>query len=109
MEWLFMNKKRLYENLKDYKRASTKLDEATKIKIENDIIYDGVIQRFEFTFELAWKLMKKFLEHTGITNINSPRATIREAFSYGLINDGEQWIGMMIDRNKPSISTMKKR
>lgn len=97
-----MNKERLYEKLNDYKRASARLNEATKIQLESDIVYDGVIQRFEFTFELSWKLMKIFLEYTGITEIKSPRATIREAFTYGLIEDGEQWIDMMVDRNKTS-------
>jgi nucleotidyltransferase substrate binding protein (TIGR01987 family) len=97
-----MNKERLFEKLNDYKRASARLNEATKIQIEDDIVYDGVIQRFEFTFELSWKLMKMFLEYTGITEIKSPRTTIREAFSYGLIEDGEQWIDMMVDRNKTS-------
>ncbi|MGJ9386047.1 HI0074 family nucleotidyltransferase substrate-binding subunit, partial [Salipaludibacillus sp. CF4.18] len=38
----------------------------------------------------------------GITEIKSPRTTIREAFAYGLIEDGEQWIDMMVDRNKTS-------
>lgn len=97
-----MNKERLCEKLNDYRRASTRLNEATKIKAESDIVFDGVIQRFEFTFELSWKLMKMFLEYTGITEIKSPRATIREAFTYGLIEDAEQWIDMMIDRNKTS-------
>ena len=97
-----MNKERLFEKLSDYNRASTRLNEATKIQPMADIVYDGVIQRFEFTFELSWKLMKLFLEYTGITEIKSPRATIREAFTYGLIEDGEQWIDMMVDRNKTS-------
>lgn len=97
-----MNKGRLFEKLNDYKRASARLNEATKIEIEDDIVYDGVIQRFEFTFELSWKLMKMFLEYTGFTEIKSPRTTIREAFTFGLIEDGEQWIDMMVDRNKTS-------
>jgi nucleotidyltransferase substrate binding protein (TIGR01987 family) len=97
-----MNKERIFEKLSDYKRATARLNEATKIQIENDIVYDGVIQRFEFTFELSWKLMKLFLEYNGITEMKSPRTTIREAFAYGLIEDGEQWIDMMVDRNKTS-------
>jgi len=97
-----MNKERLYEKLNDYKRATSRLKEATEIQLETDIIYDGVIQRFEFTFELSWKLMKMFLEYTGITEIKSPRSTIKEAFTYGLIEDGEKWIDMMVDRNKTS-------
>lgn len=97
-----MKKERLYEKLEDYKRASSRLAEATELKITNDIVYDGVIQRFEFTFELSWKLMKIFLEYTGIEEMRSPRATIREAYTYGLIRDGDEWIDMMVDRNKTS-------
>lgn len=97
-----MNKERLLERLDDYKRATKRLEDATEITPDNDIIFDGVIQRFEFTFELSWKLMKQFLEYTGINEIRSPRTTIREAYSYGLIEDGEEWIDMMEDRNKTS-------
>lgn len=95
-----MNEERLYEKLNDYKRACTRLENAINITIEDDIVYDGTIQRFEFTFELSWKLMKAFLEYTGISELRSPRATIKEAFSYGLIDDGEKWLEMMVDRNK---------
>ena len=44
--------------------------------------------------------MKAFSEYTGISERRSPRATIKEAFSYGLIEDGEKWLEMMADRNK---------
>lgn len=97
-----MSKERLYEKLKDFEKASSRLNEAVNLDAENDIIVDGVIQRFEFTFELSWKLMKIFLEYIGISDIRSPRGAIREAFSYGLIKDGESWIDMLIDRNKTS-------
>lgn len=97
-----MNKERLHEKLHDYKRVSARLNEAVKLNLDDAIIIDGVIQRFEFTFELSWKLMKIYLEYTGISEMKSPRAVIREAFSYGLIEDGEQWIDMMVDRNKTS-------
>jgi nucleotidyltransferase substrate binding protein (TIGR01987 family) len=97
-----MNKQRLLEKFGDYKRASLRLNEAMKIQIDNDIVYDGAIQRFEFTFELSWKVMKMYLEYVGISELRSPRSTIREAYTYGLIENGEQWIDMMIDRNKTS-------
>lgn len=97
-----MNKKRLLERLDTFKRASIRLEEATKVEVYNDIVIDGVIQRFEFTFELSWKLMKSFLEYVGITEIRSPRSALQAAFSYGLIDDGEAWIDMLIDRNKTS-------
>lgn len=97
-----MKKKRVYEKLDDFQRACKRLDEATKLEPVNDIIFDGVIQRFEFTFELSWKLLKLHLEFTGIGELRSPRATIREAYAAGIIDNGDEWISMMEDRNKTS-------
>lgn len=97
-----MNEQRLYDKLEDYQKAMARLNEATKIDVEHDIVIDGVIQRFEFTFELSWKMMKLFLEYTGISDIRSPRGAIRAAYAYGLIDNGEKWIDMLIDRNKTS-------
>lgn len=97
-----MNLDRLNEKFEDLKKAYTKLKESTELTIENDIIIDGVIQRFEFTFELSWKLMKAFMEYEGTLEVESPRATIRAAFKDGLIEDGEEWISMMLDRNRTS-------
>ncbi|WP_240375634.1 HI0074 family nucleotidyltransferase substrate-binding subunit [Bacillus piscicola] len=79
-----------------------RLNKAKLLLIYGKNVYDGVIQRFEFTFELSWKMMKSFLEYMGIVEIKSPRTTIKAAFSYGLIDDGEQWIDMMVERNKTS-------
>lgn len=94
-------KKRIVHKYEDYKNALKRLMEALNFKEVNDIIIDGIIQRFEFTFELSWKLMKEFLEHEGI-EANSPRSTIREAFKIGLIDNGDKWISMLTDRNKTS-------
>ena len=58
----------------------------------------ATIQRFEFCFELAWKLMKVVLEYEG-SEVNSPRSTIREAWKQGLIADAEAWLDMMEKRN----------
>ena len=64
---------------------------------------DGILHRFEFTFELAWKTMKDCLEEQGIVGkIGSPREIIKEAFSVGLIDNGEVWIDMMLSRNELS-------
>lgn len=67
------------------------------------IIIDGVLHRFEFTFELAWKTIKDYLEYMGITNkIGSPRENIQQAFKQELIEDGEIWIEIMLARNELS-------
>ena len=69
-------------------------------EVDEDILtYDAVIQRFEFTYELAWKLIKAYLEYQGIAVVNSPRSAFKEAFSTGLIFDGDVWIDMISDRN----------
>ena len=62
---------------------------------------DGVIQRFEFTFELLWKTLRIILEYKGI-EVRSPRSAIKEAFKAGLIEDDEILLDMLEDRNLSS-------
>lgn len=59
----------------------------------------GIIQFFEMSFELAWKLMKDYLEAHQLY-VNSPRETIKQAFQMGLIENGHIWIGALTDRNR---------
>ncbi len=65
-------------------------------------VRDGVIQRFEFTAELAWKTMREYLLDQGYAEINSPKSVIRQAFAYGMIEDADGWIKLMTDRNMTS-------
>jgi nucleotidyltransferase substrate binding protein (TIGR01987 family) len=97
-----MKEKRINELYEDYVNAFARLNEGVNTNIKDDIKIDGVIQRFEFTFELAWKLMKMYLEHQGLQDCSSPRAAIKTAFESDLVKNGEQWINMMLDRNKSS-------
>lgn len=64
------------------------------------IIKEGVIQRFEFTHELAWKVLKDYLEYEGQQNITGSRSATRRAFNLGLIEDGQAWMDMIESRNK---------
>lgn len=61
-----------------------------------------MIQRFKFTFELAWKTLKVIFENEGLIGLNSPKTVLREAFSAGLIEDDELWLLMLNDRNSTS-------
>ncbi|WP_027340618.1 nucleotidyltransferase substrate binding protein [Halonatronum saccharophilum] len=97
-----MNSLRWEEKLGDFKSALDRLEEGLKEKDINPLMIDGVIQRFEFNYELAWKVMKYFLEYQGIEGAKSPRSTFREAYAIGLIEDGEAWIDMLKDRNLTS-------
>jgi nucleotidyltransferase substrate binding protein (TIGR01987 family) len=62
----------------------------------------GVIQAFEFTHELAWNVLKDYLEDQGNQNIKDSKDTTREAFKVELIADGEQWMAMIQSRNLSS-------
>ena len=61
---------------------------------------EGLIQRFEYSYELAWKTMKDYLEEQG-ANINpvTPRNVIKEAFAAKIITDGQVRVDMMLHRN----------
>lgn len=84
--------------------ALTRLKEAIDLykTQENPVLLDGTIQRFEFCVELGWKLLKEYLEYEKIGEFNSPRSTVKECFSIGLIEDAEQWLDMLDDRNLTS-------
>ena len=58
----------------------------------------GIIQFYEMTFELAWKVMKDYLENSGYI-IKSPRDAIKQAFQMGIIENGHIWIDALEDRN----------
>ncbi|ADY57467.1 nucleotidyltransferase substrate binding protein, HI0074 family [Syntrophobotulus glycolicus DSM 8271] len=89
-----------YTKTDNFLRALVRLKEGiTKYDEANDLLRDGIIQRFEFTFELAWKTLKTVFEHEGLTGLNSPKTVLREAFSAGLIKDDELWLTMLMDRN----------
>lgn len=94
--------KRFEERQSDYKKALLKLKEALQEE-PTEIVIDGILHRYEFTFELAWKTIKDYLEYMGIVNkVGSPRENIQLAYQQGIINDGEIWIEMMLSRNSLS-------
>ena len=86
----------------DYHRAMDSLRIAVKWERDADNMYlDATIQRFEFCFELAWKLMKSALAYEGI-EASSPRSSIREGWKQGLIDSAEKWLDMLEKRNLSS-------
>lgn len=100
-EWM-MTKEQLLLKWEDYHKALHRLEIAlTKTLDEDDLYLDATIQRFEFTFELALRLMKAVLEYEGIET-TSPRSSIREAWKQHLINDAEKWLDMQVKRNLSS-------
>ncbi|HIP47689.1 MAG TPA: nucleotidyltransferase [Lutibacter sp.] len=70
--------------------------------ILNDIVKQGLIQSFEYTHELAWKVMKDYLKEIGDIKTLGSRDATRDAFTAELIVDGDVWMEMIKSRNKTS-------
>ena len=95
------------ENLKEirWKQRFENFDKSYKLlkkysykPIVTELERAGIIQFFEMTFELAWKVLKDYLESEGYM-VNSPRETIKQAFQIGLIDNGHVWIDALSNRN----------
>ncbi len=94
---------RWHLRLDNYRRALARLDEAVRLAQQrplSELERQGLIQAFEFSFELAWNLLKDYLDYQGVSLITGSRDAIREAFARGLIDAGEAWLGMLQDRNR---------
>lgn len=66
----------------------------------NPLEKEGAVQRFEYSFELAWKTIKDFLEEGGIVFATvTPRQVLKDAFAAKVIDDGQVWIDMLDHRN----------
>jgi len=68
----------------------------------NELEKQGLIQVFEYTYELAWNTIKDYFEDQGETNIHGSRDALRLAFRRGLIADGETWMDMIRSRSLTS-------
>jgi nucleotidyltransferase substrate binding protein (TIGR01987 family) len=64
----------------------------------NEMEEQGLIQSFEYTYELAWTLMKDFFEDQGESNVMGSRDAFRLAFKRGLIEEGDIWMSMIKSR-----------
>jgi len=87
-------------SLNKLKNANQKLKEGIE-QAKDELDKDGVIQRFEFTFELLWKALKIYLEYQGIL-VKTPRDSFVEAFRIDLISDEKIFLDMLEDRNNTS-------
>jgi nucleotidyltransferase substrate binding protein (TIGR01987 family) len=98
------------QRFSNYRKALNKLSEAIQyiqnefieLGVLDEIIKEGLIQRFEYTYEMAWNVMKDYALYQGVTEITGSRDAIRYAFSAGLITQGEVWMEMIKSRIKTS-------
>ncbi|EYE87530.1 nucleotidyltransferase [Fervidicella metallireducens AeB] len=86
------------QRFSNYKKAAIQLTEFIEKDELNKFEVQGLIQCFEYTFELAWKTMKDFLEQEGF-EVKSPRNAIQTAFQIQLITNGHVWIDALQKRN----------
>jgi nucleotidyltransferase substrate binding protein (TIGR01987 family) len=95
---------RWQQRFQNFDRAFTLLDGALKdrpLEAYSALEQEGIIQRFEYAYELAWKTMKDFLEDGGIVLAPvTAREVIKQAFAARLVEDGQVWIDMMLHRNQ---------
>lgn len=100
-----INIPRWEQRLDSYHKALARLAEivgASKKRALNEFERDGLVQRFEFTHELSWKLMKAYAEYQGFDGIGGLRDATRKAFEMSLISDGQSWMDMIKSRNETS-------
>lgn len=96
---------RWLQRLNNFRQARKSLTEAVELAARrplSNLEKQGLIQAFEFVFELAWNLMKDYFHFQGDPDITGPRDAIRSAFKAGLIADGEGWMAMIKSRNQSS-------
>ena len=95
---------KMQEKYEKLVQAVHRLDEAIADydKIGLDSIRDGVIQRFEFCAELAWKTLREYLLDQGYTEINSPKSVMKQAFADGILDHEEGWLHLLDARNETS-------
>ena len=95
-----METNRLLERIDEFARANAQLTKACA-RPKDEFMRDAVIQRFEFTYELAWKMLKLKLSAEGIP-CNTPREALQEALRAGYIADGNTWSELQRMRNLTS-------
>lgn len=106
-----MDKKdvRWMQRFSNYRKALAQMGKAVdmvsarlgSVTDQDELMAEGLIQRYEYTHELAWKVMKDYEEYQGLTDIMGSRDAIRIALQSGLIND-DRWMDTIADRNLTS-------
>ena len=92
---------RWQQRFANFKKAFLRLSDAialSQTRALSDLEEQGVIQGFEYTFELAWKTIKDYLEDQQV-DAKFPREVIKQGFQYDLVDDGDVWIDMLDKRN----------
>jgi len=82
-----------------YGKSLSHLETALGIAHPDMVQKAGTLQFFEMSCELAWNVMKDYLDYQGFTDIRSPRGSIKQAFETGFVADGHGWMELLEARN----------
>lgn len=96
---------RWVQRFSNYRKALKQLEDAVELagmRALTDLERQGLVQAFEYTYELAWNTIKDFYENQGETGVQGSRDAFRLAFRRGLIEEGEVWMQMIKDRAQTS-------
>lgn len=94
-----MTDSRWQQRRQNFLRALARVEQALAMPALDELQRAGLIQFFELTFELSWKLLKDYLEEQGFQDLNSPRGVLKKAFEVGLVAEGQSWLQGLEDRN----------
>jgi len=87
------------QRFQNFEKAYLQLKSSVlEVESLSDLEKEGMVQRFEYTFELAWKTLKDYLQEQGV-DARFPREVIKESYHYRLVEDGEIWMDMLEKRN----------
>ena len=93
------------QRFENFVNAFRQLKNAKELKVDREFTeleLQGVIQAFEVSQELSWKVLKDFLEEQGKTDLFGSKNAVKEAFNVGLISNGDVWLDMIKSRNLTS-------
>ncbi|MCS6929568.1 MAG: nucleotidyltransferase substrate binding protein [Saprospiraceae bacterium] len=93
---------RWIQRFNNFDKALKLLENALQIPNPDVVQKAGIIQFFEMCYELAWKILKDYLEYEGVSEVSTPRNAIKKAFELGIIENGRLWMDMISDRNLAS-------
>jgi nucleotidyltransferase substrate binding protein (TIGR01987 family) len=96
---------RWQQRFSNFRRALAKLEKAVELVAErqlSELEMQGLIQSFEYTYELSWNVLKDYLQYQGNQELTGARDTFTEAFRVRLISNGKEWLRMLHSRTQTS-------
>lgn len=87
------------QRFQNFEKAMGYLEQALQIPNPDIVQKAGIIQFFEMSFELAWNMIKDYLEDQGFVDIKSPRGALKKAFEMNILESGHDWMDLLQDRN----------